>query len=106
MKQYLKKWISLSVILIYGISSFFAYADRLNVAPFFKEDFARNSSVTMIAFSGEQTDWKGLTIYKSVSVTGDPAKADEIARNVGKDGAKAEFKETSFKDGRLYFGFY
>ena len=29
-----------------------------------------------------------------------------MARAVRKDGANAEFKETSFKDGRLYFGFY
>ncbi len=106
MKQYYIRWISLSVIMIYGIVSFFAHADNLNVSQFFKEDFAKNPSVTMVAFSGDQTAWKGLTLYKSVSVSGDSAKADEIARNVRKDGAKAEFKETSFKDGKLYFGFY
>lgn len=106
MKQNLIRWISLSVILVCGIAGFFAHAERLNVSPFFKEDFAKNPTVTMVALSGEQTDWKGLTLYKSVSVSGDPAKADEIARNVRKDGAKAEFKETSFKDGKLYFGFY
>lgn len=106
MKQYLIRWISLSVILICSVMSFFAHADRLNVSPFFKEDFAKNPSVTMVVFSGEQTDWKGLYLYKSVSVSGNSAKADEIARCVRKDGAKAEFKETSFKDGKLYFGFY
>ncbi len=106
MKQHFIRWIAFSVMLLVCTLSTTVYAQKLNVSPFFKEDFAKNPAVTMVSFSGEQTDWKGLTTYKSVSVTGNAEMADEIARGVKKDGAKAEFKETSFKDGKLYFGFY
>ncbi len=106
MKQFYLRWITISVILMLSLADSYAQSRKLNVSPFFKEDFAKNPAVTMVSFYGEQTDWKGLTLYKSVSVSGDYEKAEAIARSVRKDGAKAEFKETSFKDGKLYFGFY
>ncbi len=106
MKRNLYRWIALSVILLFSLAGSAASGKALNVAPFFKEDFAQNPAVTMVAFSGEQTDWKGLSVYKSVSVTGDPENADAMARAVKKDGAKADFKETSYREGKLYFGFY
>lgn len=89
-----------------ALTSFPLMARDLDIAPFFKEDFAKNPSVTMVSMSGKQSDWKGLTSYRSVSVSGDGAIADAMARAVRKDGARADFKETSFKEGRLYFGFY
>ncbi len=106
MKQKLYRWIGLSIILVFSLASSIAMGENLNISPFFKEDFAKNQAVTMVSFSGKQTDWKGLTVYKSVSVSGDNEKADAIVRSVKKDGAKAEFKETSYRDGKLYFGFY
>ncbi len=106
MKQYFMRLMTLAVVLVFSLAGSLAHSEKLNVAQFFKEDFAKNQAVTMISFSGAQTDWKGLAQYKSVSVSGDSEKADAIARGVRKDGAKAEFKETSFKDGKLYFGFY
>lgn len=106
MKQIVYRWVTLSVILLLTTAGSIAYGKELNVSPFFKEDFAKHPSVTMVSFSGEQADWEGLSVYRSVSVSGDTEKADAIARGVKKDGAKAEFKETSYKDGKLYFGFY
>ncbi len=97
---------ALVVMLFVSMASATANAQKLNVSPFFKEDFAKNPPVTMVSFSGEQTGWKGLSAYTRVSVAGNAEMADDIARSVKKDGAKAEFKETSFKDGKLYFGFY
>lgn len=106
MKRSLYRWIASCVILVFSLASSAASGENLNVALFFKEEFAKNPAVTMVSFSGKQTDWKGLAVYKSVSVTGDNEKADAIARSVKKDGAKADFKETSYRDGKLYFGFY
>ncbi|MDE5997143.1 MAG: hypothetical protein K2G77_02915 [Muribaculaceae bacterium] len=106
MKQNLYRWIAVSVILVFSLASSIASGETPNVSHFFNEDFAKNPAVTMVSFSGKQTDWKGLTVYKSVSVSGDNEKADAIARSVKKDGAKADFKETSYRDGTLYFGFY
>ena len=93
-------------ILISCLGSMETKAEKLNTAPFLNEDFAKNPAVTMVSMSGKQSDMKGLTSYRSVSISGDDTQADAMARAVRKDGANAEFKETSFKDGRLYFGFY
>lgn len=101
-----KRWITLFLILISSMAGPGVHAADLNIAPFLKEDFAKNPAVTMVSVAGRQSDWKGLATYRSVSVSGDDGIADEMSRAVGKDGAKAEFKETSFKDGRLCFGFY
>lgn len=106
MKHYLIRLLTLAVIIVCGLASASARAAGLNISPFFKEEFAKNPAVTMVVISGRQADWKGLTSYRSVSISGDDAKADEMARAVRKDGAKAELKETSFKKGRLCFGFY
>lgn len=106
MKQFLLRSMAFLAIFISSIISAEARAEDLNVAPFLKEDFARNPSVTMVSMSGKQSDWKGLTSYRSVSISGDDTQADAMSRAVRKDGAKADFKETTFKDGHLYFGFY
>ena len=106
MRQSFSRFIAIMAFIVGSLFASFAYGEKLNVSPLFKEDFAKNASVTMVSVSGEQADWKGLTVYKSVSVSGNAEKADEIAGRVRKDGAKAEFKETSYKDGKLYFGFY
>lgn len=106
MTQFLLRSISILIIFISCLFSYKANAEELSVAPFLKENFAKNPSVTMVSMSGKQSDLKGLTSYKSVSISGDDTQADAMARAVRKDGAKAEFKETTFKDGHLYFGFY
>ena len=106
MKRYLIRLLTLAAVLVCGLASFHAKAADMNISPFFKEEFAKNPAVTMVAISGKQAGWKGLTSYRSVSISGDDAKADEMARAVRKDGANAVLKETSFKKGRLCFGFY
>ena len=106
MKQFLLRSMAFLVIFISCLVSTEAMADGFSTAPFLKEDFAKNPAVTMVSMSGRQSEWKGLTSYRSVSISGDDTQADAMALAVRKDGAKAEFKETTFKDGRLYFGFY
>lgn len=106
MTRYLKLCIAFVFFLIFGMEYMNAYGEQLNVSPFLKEDFAKNPEVTMVAMSGRKANWKDLTLYKSVSVSGDAQKADAIAGAVRKDGAKAEYKETSYKDGKLHFGLY
>lgn len=106
MKLNLKIFLALSLFVICAFASINARGESLSVAPFLKEEFAVNPEVTMVSMSGRQAKWEGLTLYKSVSVAGDAAKADAMAKAVRKDGVKAEFKETSYKDGKLYFGFY
>lgn len=106
MMQFLLRSMVFLAIFISSLVSMKANAEDLHVAPFLKEDFAKNPAVTMVSMSGKQSAWKGLTSYRSVSITDDNVMADEMARAVRKDGVKAEFKETTFKEGHLYFGFY
>lgn len=106
MTKFLLRSMAFLAIFISSLVAMEVKAEELNIEPFLKEDFAKNPSVTMVSMSGKQSDWKGLTSYRSVSISGDDTQADAMARAVRKDGVKAEFKETTFKDGRLYFGFY
>lgn len=106
MKQNLIRIIGLVIIFFASLAKTTVNAEDLHVAPFLKEEFAKNPAVTMVSMSGQQSDWKGLTSYRSVSISGDDTQSDALVRAVRKDGAKAEFKETTFKDGHLYFGFY
>lgn len=106
MKQLINRIMALIVMVIFGLTVSAVRAEESNIAPFLKENFAKNPAVTMVSMSGSQSDWKGLTSYRSVSISGDDENADAMASAVRKDGAKAEFKETTFKDGHLYFGFY
>ncbi|MDE6533943.1 MAG: hypothetical protein K2M27_10500 [Muribaculaceae bacterium] len=80
--------------------------EGLDVAAFFTEAYTSNPKVTMVSFSGERLESRGMAKYKSISVTDDSALSDKIARAVGKDGSRSESKEVSYKDGMLYFGFY
>lgn len=106
MKQFLIRSMAFLAIFISSLLLVEAKAENLHVSPFLEEDFAKNPAVTMVSMSGKQSEWKDLTSYRSVSISGDDAQADAMVRAVRKDGANAEFKETTFKDGRLYFGFY
>jgi len=80
----------------------------LAVEPFFDDGLphADGADVTAVAISGKKLKPHGLSIYRSVSVTGDQALADRIERAVTRDGTKAESREVSLKSGRLHFGFY
>ena len=80
--------------------------DGLEVAPFFSEAYTSNGKVTMVSMSGDQLGGSGISRFRSVSVSGDPALTDRIEKAVRKDGISAGYKETSYKEGRLHFGFY
>ncbi len=102
----MKRWMVIITLMLCGIFMMSAQDKNLNIAPFFSESYTSSGNVTLVTMKGEQLKVRGLKKYASVSVSGDDDLADRIARAVKKDGAKAEAKETTFKDGRLYFGFY
>lgn len=80
--------------------------DGLGIAPFFSQTYASNTDVTIVSLSGENAEKRGLTKYRSISVSRNDALADKIGKAVAKDGTRAVSKDVSFKNGRLYFGFY
>ena len=80
--------------------------EGLNVAPFFSDSYAEQPSVTLVNMSYDKLKQGGVKKYKSISVSDNPSLADKIKRAVTKDGASAESKEVSYREGDLYFGFY
>ncbi len=86
-----------------------AYSQKgLGIEPFFEENTPHNpdASVNVVSITGNKLKEHDLSIYRSVSVTGDDALAQRIERAVTRDGTKAESREVSLKKGHLYFGFY
>lgn len=102
----MKRWIVIIVMLFCGAMMTRAQDKSLNIFPFLSESYSSSGNVTLVTLSGDQLKVKGMKKYASVSVTGDSELADKISRAVKKDGVKAESKETTYKDGKLYFGFY
>lgn len=101
----MKRWVLLIILCLGSVASVWAQ-NGLDVGRFFTDAYTANGKVTMVSMSGEQLAGTGLRKFRSMSVSGDAALSGEIEKAVRKDGAKAAYKETSFKDGRLHFGFY
>ncbi|MDE5775013.1 MAG: hypothetical protein K2H51_01620 [Malacoplasma sp.] len=48
----------------------------------------------------------GLDLYRSVTITGRPSDANEMVSLIRSDVKNAVDSEESYKDGKLYYGFY
>jgi len=82
--------------------------EGLSVNRFFTDNLQDKSpgTITSVVITGEQLAKHNLSVYRSVSVTGDEALTAQMERAVTHDGVKAKSREVSLKNGRLYFGFY
>ncbi|MDE6303343.1 MAG: hypothetical protein K2M01_00835 [Paramuribaculum sp.] len=94
--------ITIILLSVAGVSA----QNGLNVAPYLSGKFTDNPGVTYVNLSGKQLSAAGLSVYKSISETADDELAADILNAVNKDGASAQTKEVSYKNGQLYFGFY
>ena len=79
--------------------------DGLNINRLFDGRYKKAAGATEIIVTGSQAREIGLTVYHSVSVT-DKTQAEIIENLVVKDGAQAVDKETEYRNGQLYYGFY
>ncbi|MDE6023645.1 MAG: hypothetical protein K2G13_09115, partial [Muribaculaceae bacterium] len=102
----MKRWIAIIILAFYGVIMARAQDKSLNITPFLSESYSSSGNVTLVTLSGDQLKVKGMRKYASVSVTGDSELADKISKAVKKDGVKSVSKETTYKDGKLYLGFY
>lgn len=103
----IKNFILFLVLLIVATPA--AYSQKgLGIEPFFDENtpHSPDASVNVVSITGSKLKEYDLSVYRSVSVTGDDALTRCIERAVTRDGTKAESREVSFKKGHLYFGFY
>lgn len=98
------------ILLFAALSLPMANAQQgMAIEQFFNEGIphAPDAKVSAVSITGRQLESQGnLSVYRSVSVTGDSELIMKIERAVTRDGTKAESREVSLKDGRLYFGFY
>jgi len=78
----------------------------LNVNALFDGRYRNNKSAVETIIKGEQLSKYNLTTYHSLTLTGLPDAATEIERLVAKDGANSLSKEVSYRQGRIYYGFY
>ncbi len=78
----------------------------LNVNALFDGRYRNNKSAVETIIKGEQLNKYDLTTYHSLTLTGMPDAATEIERLVAKDGANSLSKEVSYRQGRIYYGFY
>lgn len=101
----MKRLIILTLLAV--LSSVAVYArSNLYIDSFFENEIISQSGVSMISYH----DWKigghKLKEYRSVTISGNKQLSERLRIAVTKDGANSVSKETSYKEGELYFGFY
>ena len=80
--------------------------DGLNINSLFDGRYRANPAASETIIQGSRLSRYDLKNYHALTLTGVPDAAYEIERLVSKDGAKALSREVSYKQGRLYYGFY
>lgn len=101
----MKKLIIIAILTL--LTSFSGFArGNLNIDTFFCKETISQPGVSLISYNDWQIKGHKVKEYKSVTIAGNKALANRLRNAVTKDGANAESKQTSYKDGELYFGFY
>ena len=80
--------------------------ENLNIAPFFSSEFFEKNGVSTLTVTGDNLKNTGIATYRSLTVTGNDEGSDQLSQAVKHDGATAQTREVSYRDGKLYFGFY
>lgn len=78
----------------------------LSVNELFDGRYRNNPSATETVMNGGSLTKYDLTLYHSLTFTGDSSQATAIERLVAHDGAAAREKEVTYRHGQLYYGFY
>lgn len=99
------RWM-ITVMMAFVISTVSAQDKSLSISTFFGEKVAASPGVTIVKMKGNPSGWRGVSYLSSISIVANDSLADRLSEAVRKDGAKAKSKETSLKEGKLYFGFY
>lgn len=76
------------------------------VGRLFDSGYEKRENVTVVEANGKLLKVYGLSQFRSMTVAGDSALADEMERAVNADAEKAVSKEVSLKGGRLYYGIF
>ncbi len=102
----MKRLISLSIIAIVAVFTAAAQTG-LGINELFDGRFRSiPSSQETIIKKGDALEAYNLDLYHSLTIRGVASVADEIEPVVTRDGAKATDREVSYRDGKLYYGFY
>lgn len=101
----MKRLITLLMLWAIGTSAMMAQ-NKLNIGQLFDGRYHDDPQASETQITGDKLARYSLSLYRSLTFTDMPEMASVIEPLVIKDGAKAENREVSYRDGGLYYGFY
>lgn len=101
----MKRLITLVMLCALGVSVSLAQ-NRLNIGALFDGRYHDEPRASETQISGDKLARYALSLYRSLTLTDMPEAAEVIEPLVIKDGARAQDREVSYRDGGLYYGFY
>ena len=78
----------------------------MNINTLFSDEYQKRKDVSVVTVRGAQVKAFDLWVFRSFTVSSNPALASEIERLVRLDGRKAKDREVGTKGGKLYYAFY
>lgn len=96
------------IFSIIFLLSFIAAAAQsgLHVNSLFGGKFQNRSDATEVTMKGRRISQYKLTLFRSLTISGNSPEAREVERLVKADAAHAADKESASRGARLYYGFY
>lgn len=78
----------------------------LHVNELFDGRYRKSPNAVEIVVTGEMANKMKLNVFHSLTISNEKDVADSVERLVVKDGVTAVDKETEYRGGKLYYGFY
>ncbi len=78
----------------------------LHIAPLFDGTYTRRTNAAEVLMRGRSVKAYGLTLFRSLSVSGSPADISRMEQLVRQDARSAVSKEEAYRGRALYYGFY
>lgn len=98
---------ALIILILATVSAISVSAQKgLNVENVFSEKYATQPNAVATFISGDKVADYDLSLYRSLSLSCDTTTASEIEHLVLSDGTKATYKEVSYREGHLRYGFF
>lgn len=101
----MKRLYLLMAMLAISMTALYAQSS-LNIAQLFDGRYQNDPDAVETLITGSSLRPYNLSVYRSITITGDKSHAEVIEPLVRRDARKAVDREVINKAGRLYFGFY
>ena len=95
------------LFLIYVLVSLPIFAQKgLHVNEFLDGPYRNSPNAVEIVVTGAMANKMKLNVFHSLTISNEKNVVDNVERLVIKDGVTAVDKETEYRGGKLYYGFY